>query len=414
MKLNFYRVQDLEVPPSLSLEEIRTKISQGLKQYFGQQDFSGKKIGILVGSRGIRNLALIVTETVKYFQNKGARVYLIPAMGSHGGATSQGQRQLVEQYGITEATTGAQFLSSMEVECLEEIDGFPVYATRDALAMDGLVAINRIKPHTDYHARHESGLVKMLAIGLGKQKGAETIHRYGLRGLTELIPLAAKVIWEKLPVLGGIAIVENKLDETALVEVVPREAFFDRDAELLSCARQMMPRLPVADLDVLVVREMGKNISGVGIDPNVTGRFRIAEYGEKTGLARRIVVLDLTDASGGNALGMGIADVITEKFYQKIDLKKTYINTITSTFLERAFVPIVAPGDQEAIKIAIETCGRYVDPGQVRMVVIKNTLELKEFYISEALRPELPEGYNIVEGPLADVFDADGNLLLAF
>jgi hypothetical protein len=300
----------------------------------------------------------------------------------------------------------------METVCLREVDGFPVYAAKDALAMDGLVAINRIKPHTDYHARHESGLVKILAIGLGKHKGAETIHRYGMRGLTELIPLAARVIWEELPLLGGIAIVENKLDQTALVEVVPRDAYFARDAELLSMARAMMPRLPVADLDVLVVREMGKNISGVGIDPNVSGRFRIAEYGEQTGLARRLVVLDLTTASGGNALGMGIADVITDRLYQKIDFKKTYINTITSTFLQRAFMPIVAPDDRTAIKIAIDTCGRYVEPEQARMAVIKNTLELKELYITQALRSELPAGYDVAAGPLTDVFDPDGNLLL--
>ncbi|MBF7084068.1 DUF2088 domain-containing protein [Desulfallas sp. Bu1-1] len=414
MKLVFYRVQDLDVPSSLSPAAIQTNISQGLKQYMGERDFTGQKIGLLVGSRGICNLALIVTTVAKYFQTMGAKVYLIPAMGSHGGATSQGQRQLLEHYGVTEAATGAEFVSSMETVCLREVDGFPVYAAKDALAMDGLVAINRIKPHTDYHARHESGLVKILAIGLGKHKGAETIHRYGMRGLTELIPLAARVIWEELPLLGGIAIVENKLDQTALVEVVPRDAYFARDAELLSMARAMMPRLPVADLDVLVVREMGKNISGVGIDPNVSGRFRIAEYGEQTGLARRLVVLDLTTASGGNALGMGIADVITDRLYQKIDFKKTYINTITSTFLQRAFMPIVAPDDRTAIKIAIDTCGRYVEPEQARMAVIKNTLELKELYITQALRSELPAGYDVAAGPLTDVFDPDGNLLLPF
>lgn len=409
--LQVYEAVSREKPESLSLPEIQEIISKGLDGELSYKDVTGKRIGVLAGSRGIRNYKEIIGFVVKYLQNHGAEVVILPAMGSHGGATAEGQLSLLAHYGITEAQMGAPVLSSMEVDLIGDVGGQPVYVNSPVLELDWVIPVNRIKAHTDFHGPYESGLVKMLVIGMGKRAQAEAIHRHGAGGLRELIPRAAQKVLERVQLLGAVAIVENKRDETAVIEVLNSENLFSRERELLQLSKEMLPKIPVSNLDVLVVAEMGKNISGVGMDPNVTGRMRINGEPDSPWAPKRIAVLDLTAESEGNALGMGIADVITKRLYDKADLQKTYINTITSTFLERCFIPVVADSDEEAVHIAVKTCGRAVDPGNLRLVLIKSTLDLSRIYISPALSAELPANYQRA-GQQEALFDKEGNLAL--
>ncbi|GAW93788.1 lactate racemase domain-containing protein [Calderihabitans maritimus] len=374
------------------------------------------RIAVAVGSRGIRNLQKIVATVVNKIKEAGGEPFIIPAMGSHGGATVEGQKEVLASYGITEDALGVPVVSNMAtVQIGETARGIPVFFDRVAAEADGIVVINRVKPHTDFHGRVESGLLKMLAIGLGKQKGAEMIHSYGIAGLRELIPQAANVILKKMPVLFGLAILENAEDDTADIVALRAEEIEAQEPVLLERARLLMPRLPVQRLDVLVVEEMGKNISGVGLDPNITGRIGIRQQRDaEAPIISRVVVLDLTEESHGNALGMGLADVITRRFRNKVDLSTTYANVITSGFLERGFIPLVMPSDQEAIDLALRTCGRRVEPATARLMLIKNTLELGELYVSTALLPEVEQNpqVEILEGPVPLIFNEDGELII--
>lgn len=408
------RIVDREEPAKLTLNETRRIIDEGIERQAGGCSLKGKKIGVLMGSRGIRNILEIVKQVVKSLKDRGADVVILPAMGSHGGATSEGQKAILAGYGITEENAGAPVFSGMEVEQVGDVNGHPVYVDRNALAIDAVVPVNRIKAHTDFHGPYESGIVKIIAIGMGKRHQAEVIHRYGVKGLLELIPAVARVVLQRVPLFAGVAILENKFDETAVVEVLFQDNLFSREQELLVLSKTLLPKMPFDRLDVLVVSEIGKNISGVGIDPNVTKRMRILGVPDEPSGPGRIVALDLTDASGGNALGMGIADVITQRLYDKVDLKKTYINTITSGFLERCFVPVVMPTDEEAVGVALQTCGRAVDWHDGRIVFIRNTLALSEMYISAALLPEVPASFAVDPGLVAKVFQDNGSLALTW
>ncbi|HWR05597.1 hypothetical protein [Sporomusa sp.] len=411
MKRVLHFIQDQVKPDRLDLATIFRLIEDGLKRQTVGKTLSGKKIAVLSGSRGIRNMKEIIRHVIRLLQAAGAAVVVLPAMGSHGGATAEGQKAVLAEYGLTEKYLGVPIVSGMEVEQVGDIDGHPVYADRNAMIVDGIVPVNRVKAHTDFHGPHESGIVKMLAIGIGKRAQAEAIHRHGLRGLRELIPQVAAVVLKRVPLLAAVAIVENKFDETAVVEVLGADNLFAREQELLVLSKQLLPNIPFDNLDVLVFAEMGKNISGVGIDPNVTKRMRIEEVIDEPGGPKRLVALDLTRESGGNAVGLGIPDVITQRLYDKVDFNKTYINTITSGFLERCFVPVVMPTDYEAIQVALKTCGRAVEWDTARMVFVKNTLSLSGLYISPALLCEIPAGYG---DPLtvSGVFNTDRELVL--
>ncbi len=251
----------------------------------------------------------------------------------------------------------------MSLNWLREIRPNPVFMDKNAYESDGVILINRIKPHTDYHAKYESGLVKMAVIGLGNEKQASAIHSYGVYGLSTLIPLTAKQIFSTGKILGGIALVENAYDDTMLVNVLKTDDFFEQEPVLLDIARKNMPALPVNDIDVLIIDQMGKDISGVGIDTNIIGRTKIVGQEEpENPNIKAIMVLDLTDHSHGNAIGIGLSDVITKKLYDKIDFSATYSNAVTSSFLERAKIPIVADNDKEAFEIALRSCG-YLEKG---------------------------------------------------
>ncbi|HYE32204.1 MAG TPA: DUF2088 domain-containing protein [Methylomirabilota bacterium] len=376
--------------------------------------FEGRSsIAIAVGSRGIANLAQIVRQSVRVLSSWGCSPFIVPAMGSHGGATAQGQAELLASYGITEESMGCPVRSSMEVVEIPTSLGFGVYMDALANAADGVLIINRIKPHTDFHGRYESGLVKMAVIGLGKERQAHQIHCYGTHGLRDLVPQAAHEILSRGKIVAGLAIVENAYDETAIIEAIPAQEIEGREPELLAVAKGNMPRLPVEDLDVLIVDELGKNISGTGMDTNIIGRIRIpTEREPESPRIRAIMVDSLTPESHGNATGMGLADVVTERLRAAIDWEATYTNIVTSGFADRGKLPVVRRTAREAYEFAVRTCG-MVAPEKLRVVRIKNTLHLGECWVSASVAQELSAREEVLIGGEHPLFDDAGQLALA-
>jgi hypothetical protein len=371
------------------ITDIESTVARQLKPaLFG----SRKNIAIAVGSRGIANIPGIVKQTVRSLRDFGLNPFIIPAMGSHGGATAEGQTEVLASYRVTESEMSCPVRSSMEVVALPS-EGLPhaLYMDRHAFEADGILLINRIKPHTDFHGPYESGLVKMSVIGLGKERQAVAMHDFGVHGLRDLVPKAAARILDLGKIVAGIAVVENAYDETAQIELVPANQILAREPALLEDARKNMPRLPVHDIDVLIVDELGKNISGSGMDTNIIGRIYIpGEPEPSTPRIRSIMVDDITRESHGNATGLGLADVITRRFYDKIDFPVTYRNIITSSFLERGKTPIIAEAARDAFQIALRSCGK-IEPGAERVLRIRNTLQLSEIYVSPAIASHLGE-----------------------
>jgi hypothetical protein len=374
---------------------------------------AGGKIAIAVGSRGIANLALIVRSVVSWVKAQGGHPFIVPAMGSHGGATAEGQRQVVEGYGVTQAFTGAPIHSSMEVVELPN-PGLPIplYFDAQAYAADGVILINRIKLHTDFHGKYESGLMKMIVIGLGKHAQAMAVHHYGTQGLRELMPQAAQAVISQGRVLMGLAVVENAYDETQLVRLVPAAQIPQVEPELLTLARNSMPRLPVDELDVLVIDRFGKDISGAGIDTNIIGRWMIHNEPEpERPHIKSIVLGDLSPGSHGNAIGMGLADVMVRRAYDKIDWSATYENMYTSSFLYRGRTPVVVDTDQEALRYALRG-SNVIDPKQARMARIQDTLHLADLLVSPAVLSEIESRDDIqVLEPAGELFDPAGSYL---
>ena len=366
----------------------------------------GMRVAITVGSRGIAHLPELVAAAVETVRSRGGQPFIVPAMGSHGGATAEGQAATLAGLGVDESTVGAPVRSSMEVvELGRTPQGWPAYCDRLACQADWILVMNRVKPHTAFKSDIESGLMKMLAVGLGKREGAETVHAHDL---AESVVEIGRVVLARAPVGVGVAIVENSEDETYDIAVVPPEEFEATDRRLLAVAKELLPRLPFDDLDVLVVREMGKNISGTGMDSNIIGIGRRIGGRWKPEIAR-LVVLDLTEASHGNALGIGLADLTTRRLVDKIDYRATYTNVITTGFLGSARIPMTLESDQEAIAVALHG----YDPATVRLACIQNTLELERIDVSEGLleAARAQPALRVLEelGPLR--FDQAGRLL---
>ncbi|MCS1408127.1 MAG: hypothetical protein M2R45_01297 [Verrucomicrobia subdivision 3 bacterium] len=368
------------------------------------------KIAVAVGSRGIANLSTIVRATIEQLKAQGAQPFIVPAMGSHGGATAEGQREVLDSYSINQTTMRCPVLSSMEVIELD-LTGLPnpAFMDRHAYAADGIILINRIKPHTDFHGPYESGLIKMAVIGLGKEKQAFEMHRHGVYGLKELIPKTAERIFNIGKIKAGIGIIENAYDETAKIEVLPGSEIMQREPELLKEAYANMPRLPVDDIDILSVDLLGKDISGTGLDTNVIGRIRIPTEPEPScPRIKAIWVSDLTSDSHGNATGMGLADVVTELFRSRVDFDATYTNIVTSGFLERAKFPIVAPSDRAAFELCHRSAGS-IPMDELRVIRIRDTLHVNEPYVSDAILKEIKPQPNVsILGPAQEAFDQDG------
>jgi len=374
----------------------------------------GARIAITAGSRGIAAIDRILRRTAEVIKQLGGQPFLFPAMGSHGGGTAEGQLDILKGIGITEDSIGIPILSSMDVVNIGTSSyDFPVLVDRHAAEADGIVVVNRIKPHTEFEGPVESGLAKMMAIGMGKHKGCFQVHKQTVNfGYREVIPEIGRIIREQLPILFGIGIVENIYDRTALIKALPADQFESGEKRLLEKAKTLMARLPVDTIDVLIVDEMGKNISGTGMDTNVIGRIMfVGESEPESPRISRIVVLGLTPASHGNAIGVGLADYTTEKLAAGIDRRATATNAIAAMTPEKGRLPIVMATDAEAIAAALDTIGA-VAPDDARVVHIKNTLELADLDVSRALLDEvrLQSGLDIVGlvGPLA--FDPHGNL----
>lgn len=403
VKQHFSKIEIDDITTAVRAELNRSEISQRIG--------SGGRIAVAVGSRGIANLAEIIRTLVQEIKRRGGEPFIIPAMGSHGGATAEGQRVLLAGYGITEERIGAPVLSSMEVEEVARLpSGLPVYFDRLALGAQAVIPVNRIKPHTSFRGPVESGIMKMLTIGLGKHRGATTVHQEGFARFSENLMAAGRLILQRVPVAFGLAILENAFDRTARVEAVLPEHIEARERELLVQARELMARLLFDHLDVLVVDRMGKEISGTGMDPNVLGRYTFPWMSGGPSI-NRLVVLDLTEKSHGNATGVGLADIATRRLVQKIDQRATYLNVMTSTNLAAARIPVTMDNDREAIALAIRTANRS-DLEKVEMVRIRSTLELEEIWISEPLW-EKNKGRSDLEvlGPSQELsFDGQGNL----
>ena len=346
----------------------------------------GQRILVTGGSRGIANIADITRTVVDAVRDAGGEPFIVPAMGSHGGATAEGQKEVLAGYGLSAEAMGCPVEATMEVVEVGRLeDDTPVLVNRLALEADGVVVINRVKPHTSFRGVHESGVVKMMTIGLGCHRGATMAHAQGADGLARLIPALGKALLERLNVVAGVALVENAYDQTARVCALRSEEFATREPELLAEARINMPRILAHGIDLLIVDEMGKDISGTGMDTNVIGRMMLpgVQEPDEPGVAR-ICVRRLSARTHGNANGVGLADVIPKQLLDEIDFDATYANAFTSTFLNRAYVPIVKDCDRDAIAAMFEVL-RFEDGAQARVARIRNTLAVEHIQLSEAL-----------------------------
>jgi uncharacterized protein (DUF362 family) len=372
----------------------------------------GARVAVTAGSRGISGLAEVLQAVARYVRSYGAEPFLVAAMGSHGGGTVAGQREILRHLGVTEESVGAPLLvTEQAVELGTTPDGHRVWCDVEAARANAILVINRVKPHTSFRAPVQSGLLKMLAVGMGKVPGATQVHALGAQEIGPAILSMARLMLARLPVIGGLAIVENGYEETAILAGIPPEAFEQRETELLREAEAMLPRLPVQQLDLLVVDEIGKNLSGTGMDTNVIGRWKVPGLPEPDSpLIRRIVALRLSPASGGNANGIGLADFTTQQLVGSVDWQATYLNVMTSTFLDRAKQPITLPDDRTAVQWALESL-RLPEPSAVRAARIRNTLHLEELWLSEAVLPEVSGRVELLSDPRPMQFDGDGCLV---
>ena len=372
-------------------------------------------VAITAGSRGIADIATVTSSVVNELKEIGAKPFIVPAMGSHGGATSEGQKMVLKKYGITEESMGVPIRSSMEVvEIGSTPEGLPVFLDKNAYEADHIGVVNRVKAHTDFKATIESGLMKMITIGLGKQKGADHYHRGVVQfSYYQIIVSVAREVIKRSPIAFGLALVENQRDETALIRAVPPGEIEETDRKLLGKAKRLLPRIPLDRIDILIVDQIGKEISGAGMDPNVIGRHVIpfAKFPPKPKILR-IFVRDLSPDTYGNAIGIGMADFTTRRLVDKMDRKTTYMNCITGCSPEAGRIPVYLDNDREAMDAAFKSLG-LVEPENARVVHIANTLHLEKMEISEAMAAEAEKMANlrVIGRPHPMAFDGNGRLV---
>jgi hypothetical protein len=398
--------QRVDAPPALG--DVRAAVGEALRSV----EVPTGSVAVGVGSRGVGGISEVVAALVGFLKEAGAEPFVVPAMGSHGASTAEGQARVLAHLGVSEERVGCPVRATMEAQKLGETpSGVPVFMDRNAFEADAVVVVNRIKPHTAFRGTVESGPTKMLAIGLGKQKGAHSIHAAGWGRIHETIPEAARVAVESGKVAFGLAVLENADEEPYRVAAIPADNLEESEAPLLEEAKRKLMRLPFDDIDVLVIDEIGKNISGDGADPNVTGRYP-TPFASGGPNVERVVFLDLTPETGGNANGLGAADVVTERLASKMDRPSTYLNALTSTTPYPVKIPMTMPTDRMAIAAAL-TMTAGVSPQNARLVRIKNTLKLRRMWVSEALLEEV-EGDERLRS-LGDLrpmgFDDEGFLL---
>jgi hypothetical protein len=409
------RLYEADDAPEIAAEDIPARVRAELQPLLDRIT-PEDRIAITAGSRGIANMPAILRACGEAIREVGGDPFVMPAMGSHGGATADGQRDVLVGYGITRETVGMPVISSMDVQEIGHVDDMPVYMSSTALAADHVLLVNRVKPHTDFRAAVESGLAKICAIGLGKQRGAQTIHSFGTRGLAELMPRAARCMIEKTgKIVGGLAILENPYDRTAAIQFVePDDIGALGEALLQQQAKALMAALPFDTLDVLIVDEMGKNVSGTGMDTNILGRMFVPGVPEEVRpRIATVVVLDLTEESHGNATGIGLADFTTERVVSNIDWHATYMNGLTSGIggLLRNRLPTVAPNDRAAVAMAIRMCGQ-ADTARLRLARIHNTLLAAFVEFTPSLLDEAcAQHVSVMRPPEPMRFDPAGRLL---
>lgn len=398
-------------------------IDQVVKNQFDNKNLdskiAGKRIAVGVGSRGISNLRTIVAAVVNELRRRGATPFIIPAMGSHGGATPEGQAHVLEGYGITPSSMGVPFETSMETVRLGATDDhIPVNFSARALNADWILPVNRVKPHTDFFGPLGSGLMKMMAIGFGKQTGAAACHAAASRlGHERVIRQVARVVLKSVPILGGLAILENQFHDTAELVLLTPDTLEEDEARLLVKARALMPKLPFEDIDLLIVDQIGKNISGAGMDPNIVGRSvngyssSLATLPDMGPRISRIFVRGVTQASDGNAVGIGMADFTTAATVRAINSQFTYVNALTALTPQMAKIPIHFDTDREVVQSALQTLA-LDDPGSARVIHIRDTLSLEVLRVSNAYTDHLSKRKDLVPlGPAHEMsFDAKGNL----
>ncbi|EIW18676.1 MULTISPECIES: lactate racemase domain-containing protein [Pelosinus] len=395
-----------EIPGIIFAELSKEKIKSLIKP--------GMNIAITAGSRGIANVDVITKGIVDFVKSKNANPFIVPAMGSHGGATAEGQIEILAGYNITEETMGCPIKSCMDTVILGYSElGKPVYLDKIAYESDGIIVSCRLKLHNAFRGKYESGPCKMMVVGLGKQEGAESVHSDGMGKIAENLPANAKVILDKAPILLAISCMENAYDETCKIEAIHKDDIMAREPELLKWAHTNMPQLIVGEADVLIVDEIGKNYSGTGVDPNITGTFS-TDYATGGLQVQRTCMLDITDCSHGNGLGTGLSSAITKRLFDKLDPEKMYPNCLTSTVLKSAGIPIVVATDKEAIQLCIRTLNN-VDKERARIIRIENSLHIGHIMLSEAYYEDVIHGkYAGLEAedePKYIEFDEDGNLM---
>lgn len=407
-----FRVRQTFPRPKLEVDQIPGIIKHLLEEEkFAARVKPGMRIAITAGSRGIANVALTTKCIADFVKSRGAFPFIVPAMGSHGGATAEGQRAILEGYGITEEYVGCPILSSMEVKKIGvNEEGGDVYIDKNAAEADGIILGCRIKPHTAFRGAYESGMMKMMAIGLGKQYGAEVCHEAGFKNMAKNVPLFGKCIIKNAPVLFAVPTIENAFDETCRIVAVAAEEIEEQEPALLQEAFHYMPRILVDSCDVLIVDQIGKNFSGDGMDPNITGTF-CTPYATGGIDAQRVVVLDLSPETHGNGIGLGYSSATTKRVFDQLDLASMYPNAITCTVLGGVRIPIVMESDREAIQVCIKSCNE-IDKRNPRVVRIPNSLHLEHIMLSEAYLEEAKANpdLTIESEPAYLPFDEDGNL----
>ncbi|MCE1196261.1 DUF362 domain-containing protein [bacterium] len=403
-----------KIPPG---DIARTVASQIARPEITERVRPGMRIAVTAGSRGVANVALITRAIVDELRARGAEPFILPSMGSHGGATAEGQREVLAGYGITEDSMGCPIDARMETEQIGvSALGRPVFCAKSALGADGIVVSCRVKPHNAFRGVYESGILKMMVVGMGKREGAESLHRDGMGRMAENLPASARVVFGRAPVLFALPCVENAYDQTMLIEAVPAERIFDREPELLRIAFANMPSILVEEADVLIVDEIGKNYSGTGVDPNIAGTFS-TEFASGGLKVQRTCMLRLSPESHGNGLGTGLANVITKRLYDDLDGEMMYPNCLTSTVLKSAMIPMVVADDREAIQACLKTLNGAA-PDSARVVRIANSLHVGEIMLSEAYYGDVVlgrwEGLRALGEPAPLEFDESGNLADGF
>lgn len=399
-----------------AIESLESELAEPLDRALAESGVeNGHRVAVGVGSRGIDRLPQLVALLCARIRETGAEPFLVPTMGSHGGATPEGQRKVLARLGATEATTSAPVISSLSVRRVGTVrDDVPVFFSRDALDADHSVFVNRIKPHTKFKAEVESGLLKMLCVGMGKHEGALAFHDHALlHGFAPLLREMGGVLLERTNFRFGLAVVENGVDRIVHAEPVTADRLAEREPALLEMAKAQFPRLPVSDADVLVVGRIGKEISGSGMDPNVTGRAFDLQESDFSGdfHATRVAVLRLSEKTDGNAIGLGNADIVTERIFREMDYEATLMNALTSRSLHKAFVPVRMPTEAKAIQAAFATIGP-IPPEKVRAILIRDTARLDEIWASEALAETLREKEGVEVLEIVNLtFDEAGDLV---